>query len=169
MEQGIPNSIKLFKFASKSLLFSQRYKVEDFPRISALSNNQQDWVDVKLSFSLENRIPCIEGEVKLNMALTCQRCLDEINVHLNPKFKLGFVKNEQQSESLDDSFEIILNADEEFSTIEFITDEVLISTPMTPMHNYECASYQDKIPLEALKRENPFAILKQLKTQTRSK
>jgi hypothetical protein len=39
---------------------------------------------------------------------------------------LLLVQNEQQGEELDSSFEMILSTEDEFSTIEFITDEVLI-------------------------------------------
>ncbi len=165
MKQGIPEQIKLFKFSSRALFFSQSYKVRDFPRISDLVSNQDSTVDVGLGFSLKDgKIPCIKGEIKLDLALSCQRCLNEVSIHLEPKFQLAFVQNEQQSEELDSSFEAILGADDEFSTIEFITDEVLISIPMTPMHDYECASYQDTQPISEQKRENPFAILEQLKT-----
>jgi uncharacterized protein len=166
MQQGIPEIIKLFKFASKGLVFSQQYQVKDFPRISKLASNQKSTVDVALNFSLEEgKIPCVKGEVKLDLALTCQRCLNEVSIHLKPKFQLAFLKNEQQGENLEDCFETILNTDEEFSAIEFITDEVLISTPMTPMHEYECQLYEDTQPINTQKHENPFAILKQLKTK----
>jgi len=73
-----------------------------------------------------------------------------------------------QADELDDSFETILNADEEFSTIEFITDEVLITIPMIPMHSHDCQSYKDKSPIMEQKRENPFAVLEQLKNSNRS-
>jgi uncharacterized protein len=166
MKQGIPEIIKLFKFASRSFTFSQSYKVKDFPRISQLASNQESLVEVKLSFNLEEaRIPCIKGEVKLDLALDCQRCLNEVKIHLAPKFQLAFLHNEEQGELLDSRFETILNADEEFSTIEFITDEVLIAIPMTPMHEHECASYQDTQPINPQKRESPFAILEQLKNK----
>ncbi|WXT99863.1 MAG: Large ribosomal RNA subunit accumulation protein YceD [Catillopecten margaritatus gill symbiont] len=166
MKQGIPETIKLFKFASKGLVFSQTYKVSDFPRISKLSGNPDSPVTVEVNFSLEEgRIPCIKGGVKLDLDLTCQRCLNEVKIHLEPKFELAFIKNEQQGEGLGSNLEMILNTEEEFSTIEFITDEVLISVPMTPMHEHECVSYQDTQPITEQKRENPFAILKQLKTK----
>ncbi|ABL02242.1 protein of unknown function DUF177 [Candidatus Ruthia magnifica str. Cm (Calyptogena magnifica)] len=161
--QGIPDTIKLFNFSKKGLNFSHIYQVKDFPRMKKLLSNIDDEMKVELSFYIENNsIPCIEGVVKLNAMVNCQRCLNKVNLRLSPSFKLGFLKNEQQGETLDSSFETILNADEAFSTIEFITDEVLISIPMSPMHPHKCQSYQDK---ERIKQEkhNPFAILKQLK------
>ncbi|BBB22773.1 conserved hypothetical protein [Abyssogena phaseoliformis symbiont OG214] len=163
--QGIPDAIKLFSFAKKGLNLSHIYQVKDFPRMKKLLSNIDDEVKVELSFYIENNsIPCIEGIVKLNAVVDCQRCLNEVNLCLNPSFKLGFLKNEEQGETLDLSFETILNADEAFSTIEFITDEVLISIPMSPMHSHKCQSYQNK---ERIKQEkhNPFAILKHTKTQ----
>ncbi len=164
--QGIPANIKLLSFAKKGLIFSQTYSVKDFPRISEIVTNSGDKVSVELNFYIENnRIPCIEGQVKLEVALDCQRCLNEVKLQLNLVFKLAFIIHENQAEELDPSFETILNADEEFSTIEFITDEVLITIPMIPMHSHECQSYKDIIPVIEQKRENPFAILKQLKNK----
>ncbi len=161
--QTIPTQIKLFKFASKGLIFSQTYQVKDFPRISDLANNDDGVVEVELNFSLEGRrIPCIKGSVKLDLTLTCQRCLKGVDVNLQPSFNLAFVQNEQQGQDLDAGFETILSADEEFSAIEFITDEILISVPMTPMHEHECASYKETEVVQQEKPENPFAILKQL-------
>ncbi len=167
MEQGIPDKIKLFNFAKKGLIFSQQYQLKDFPRISNLASNINDSIDVELNFYLEKeKIPCIIGKIKLDVTLTCQRCLDDVSIHLEPNFKLGFLKNEQQGEELDSSFETILNTDEEFSTVEFITDEILISIPMIPKHSHKCVSYDNK-QVEEQKRENPFAILKQLKNSTK--
>ncbi|MBE8190146.1 MAG: hypothetical protein HAW58_04690 [Candidatus Thioglobus sp.] len=163
MKQGIPAQIQLFKFANKGLVFSQKYQVSDFPRISDLASNSNGLVEVELNFGLENKkIPCIKGQIKLDLSLICQRCLDGVMVHLEPDFNLAFLQNEQQGENLDDSFETILNADEEFSTIEFLTDEILICVPMIPLHQHKCGSYKNpKVALE--KPENPFAILKKLK------
>ncbi len=167
--QGIPTNIKLLSFSKKGLIFSQIFSVKDFPRINEIVTNPNDKVTVDLSFFIENnRIPCIEGSVKLEVALDCQRCLTEVKLQLNPVFKLAFIIHENQADELDDSFETILNADEEFSTIEFITDEVLITIPMIPMHSHDCQSYKDKSPIMKQKRENPFAVLEQLKNSNRS-
>ncbi|WP_428087383.1 YceD family protein [Candidatus Thioglobus sp.] len=167
--QGIPDNIKLLSFAKKGLIFSQIYSVKDFPRIRNIVTNINDKVSANLNFYLlNNKIPCIEGHVELEAVLDCQRCLEAVKLKLSPSFKLAFIIHEQQAEGLDPSFETILNTDEEFSTIEFITDEVLISIPMIPMHSHECQSYKDKEPVIEQKRKNPFAILEQLKNSHRS-
>ncbi|WP_190600814.1 YceD family protein [Candidatus Vesicomyidisocius sp. SY067_SCS001] len=162
--QGIPDIIKLFSFAKKGLNFSHIYKVKDFPRMKKLLSNIDDKIKVELSFYIKNNVvPCIKGSIQLNAVVDCQRCLNKVNIHLSPSFKIGFLKNEQQKENLDSSFETILNTDKTFSTIEFITDELLISIPMSPMHSYDCQSYQDKEWINSQDKYHPFARLKQLK------
>jgi uncharacterized protein len=167
MKQGIPEQIKLFKFASKELIFSQKYQLRDLPRIGKLVSNLDELVSVDLSFKLEkSNIPCIIGEIELKVAMTCQRCLEDVMISLNPQFKLAFLQNEEQGNELDSSYETVLNSNEEFSTIEFITDEVLISIPMIPMHSHECLTYKDIKSIEQQERESPFAILKNLDIKT---
>ena len=92
MKQGIPERIKLFKFASRSMNFSHIYQVKDFPRIGALVSNVDAPVNVELDFSLvDHKIPCIKGKIKLNVALTCQRCLNDVSIRLQPNFQLAFL------------------------------------------------------------------------------
>lgn len=164
--QGIPEQIKLFNFAKKNLSFSQTYQVRDFPRVSDILSNVDDEINVELDFYLlENKIPCIKGSIELNAQLKCQRCLDDVAIELAPKFNLAFIANEQQAQELDSSLETVLFQEEELSTIEFLTDEVLISIPMIPMHEHACVDLETNQDFDEQKRENPFAILKELKTR----
>lgn len=163
MKQKIPETIKPFQFATKSLKFLQDYQIKDFPRINTLASNSEAIVAVELNFSLEfGKIPCVKGEIELDVVLDCQRCLNEVSIHLQPNFKLAFLQNEQQGEELNLDFETILDSNEEFSSIDFITDEILISIPMIPMHDYTCVFTQNRQAIKEQKRKNPFAILKNI-------
>ncbi len=166
MKQGIPEKIKLYKFATRGLCFSKKYKLRDFPRVSKIASNLDDSVNVDLSFFLEkNNVPCIIGEIKLKLVTTCQRCLCDVDISLEPKFKLAYLNNEQQDGEIDSSYETILIKNEEFSSIELITDEILISIPMIPMHKNDCSMNIDAEILTNQKSESPFAILKQVKAK----
>jgi uncharacterized protein len=166
MKQDIPEKIKLFKFATRGLSFNKKYKLRDFQRVSMLASNLDDTVNVDLSFFLEkNNIPCVMGKIELKVIMTCQRCLGDVDISLKPKFKLAYLHNEQQGDEIDSSYETILIKDEELSSIEFITDEILISIPMIPMHINNCSIGIDKEILKNKKIESPFAILKQIKTK----
>lgn len=162
--QGIPPVIKLFNFAKKGLRFSGSYRIKDFPRIAALASNVEDNLTAELHFDIkEDKIPCIEGHIKADITLICQRCLEDVKIQINPSFKLAYLQNEEQGLGLDSSYEIVENSEKEFSTIEFLTDEMLLSIPMIPMHPHQCSSFKDQQELKQQERENPFAILKNIK------
>ncbi len=153
----------MLSFARKGLIFSAKYPLKDFPRISDLIKNTDDFCTVALEFSLERNIPCVRGTLKFDVLLTCQRCLNDLKISQNPNFNVAFLTNEHQKYEIDSSFETLLNTNQEFSTIDFLTDEILISLPMIPMHTHQCVAYQNHSP----QKHNPFAQLKHIQ-KTRS-
>ena len=80
-------------------------------------------------------------------------------------FKLAFVRHEQQAEGLDSSYELYITKveEEELLTIDIITDEILLSIPMAPSHDFDCNLIINKDEVVEESRENPFTILKNIK------
>ncbi|MGE4594223.1 MAG: YceD family protein [Gammaproteobacteria bacterium] len=135
----------------------------DFPELEKIASNKSDKVKVSLSFSFENdRTPCLNGVISLDIALSCQRCLEDIILDLNVEFNLGFVQNEGQGAGLDSRFELYVTEAEELSTIALISDEVLLAIPMVSLHNFDCATYKDTEQVVEQKKQNPFAMLKDI-------
>ena len=161
----LPKVIKLFNFAKKERNLEGVYKISSIPRISEIARNKEDNVKVDLSFYLENnKIPCIKGVINLNIILDCQRCLEALPIELKVDFKLAFVRHEQQAEGLDSSYELyVTKENEELLTIDIITDEILLSIPMAPSHDFDCNLIIDKDEVVEESRENPFTILKNIK------
>ena len=115
-------------------------------------------------FYLENnKTPCIKGIINLNIILDCQRCLEALPIELKVDFKLAFVRHEQQAEGLDSSYELYVTKEEELLTIDIITDEILLSIPMAPSHDFDCNLIINKDEVVEESRENPFTILKNIK------
>ena len=160
----LPKVIKLFNFAKKERSLGGVYKISSIPRISEIARNKEDNVKVDLSFYLENnKTPCIKGIINLNIILDCQRCLEALPIALKVDFKLAFVRHEQQAEGLDSSYELYVTKEEELLTIDIITDEILLSIPMAPTHDFDCNLIIDKDEVVEESRENPFTILKNIK------
>ena len=161
----LPKVIKLFNFAKKERSLGGVYKISSIPRISEIARNKEDNVKVDLSFYLENnKTPCIKGIINLNIILDCQRCLEALPIELKVDFKLAFVRHEQQAEGLDSSYELyITKEEEELLTIDIITDEILLSIPMAPSHDFDCNLIINKDEVVEKSRENPFTILKNIK------
>ena len=111
-----------------------------------------------------NKTPCIKGIINLNIILDCQRCLEALPIELKVDFKLAFVRHEQQAEGLDSSYELyVTKEEEELLTIDIITDEILLSIPMAPSHDFDCNLIINKDEVVEESRENPFTILKNIK------
>ena len=162
----LPKTIKLFKFARKKASLHGDYKISAMPRISEIARNTEDRIKVALSFYLENdKTPCIKGIIKANIILDCQRCLEALPLELNVLFNLAFVRHESQAEELDTSFEIYnIGEEEDLDSIDLITDEILLSIPMAPSHDFDCSLKIDK-EKEIVEKisKNPFDVLKNIK------
>ena len=161
----LPKKINFFNFAKKEVKLNGDFKVSELSRLSEIASNENDKVEVDLSFRLENgRIPCVEGIIKSSLVLDCQRCLDSLQIDLRVPFDIAFARNELAAESLDDKFEIYLIGDnEELEIKDLITDEILLSIPMAPSHDYDCGYKTDKGNIVKEVREHPFDVLKNIK------
>jgi len=164
LNKSLPNQLKLFNFAKKEISFSGIYQVSDLPKISEIARNKKDNVKVDLSFYLENdKTPCIDGIIQLDIILACQRCLDDLSIALEVNFNLAFVRHNQDSEELESHYEIYVIEDEELATHDLISDEILLSIPMVPTHDYDCIKEINEQEIVEGKSENPFAILRKIK------
>ena len=167
MEKAIklPRKINFFNFSKKEVKINGDYKISDLSRLSEIASNVSDKVDVDLSFHLENgKIPCVEGIIKLKLVLDCQRCLNNLDLDLKVTFGIAFVRNEFHVDSLDDKFELyLIGEDEELDTKNLITDEILLSIPMAPSHDFECGFKTDIEEVVDEVREHPFDALKNIK------
>jgi uncharacterized protein len=161
----LPKTIKLFNFAKKEVNFFGKYKISNVPRVSDLARNIEDYLNVNLSFHLENgKTPCVKGIIDSKIVLDCQRCLDVLDLDLKVLFNLAFVRYESQAVGLDKVYEVyVLGENDELDTLDLISDEILLSLPMSPTHEFDCNLKVDpKIKVEKA-RENPFDVLKNIK------
>ena len=164
LNKSLPSQLKLFNFAKKEVSLSGLYQISDFPKISEIANNKKDNVKVDLSFYLKNnKTPCVDGIIELDIVLACQRCLDDLSIILKIDFNLAFVRYEKQGEELDSYYEIYVTEEDELATYDLISDEILLSIPMVPTHDYDCIKEINGQEIVEEKSENPFAILKKLK------
>ena len=161
----LPKTLKLYNFAKKEVNLHGECKISNMPRVSEIAKNDNDSVEVDLSFYLDNgKTPCVKGIIDLKVVLDCQRCLDDLEINLNIPFKLAFVKYENKADGLDNSYEIYhVGEIEEIETIDLMTDEILLSIPMVPSHNFECGLKVDQEKIMEEVHKHPFDVLKNLK------
>jgi len=163
LNKSLPDQLKIFNFAKKEISLSGLYQISDFPKISEIASNKTENVRVDFSFYLNNnKTPCVDGIIELDIVLACQRCLDDLSIALKINFNLVFVKHNQESEEIDSHYEIYVIEEDELAIHDLISDEILLSIPMVPTHDYDCIKEINKQETAEGKSENPFAILKKL-------
>ena len=164
LNKSLPVQLKPFNFAKKEISLSGIYQISDFPKIREISRNDKENVRVDLSFYLKNnKTPCVKGIIELDIVLECQRCLDDLSMKLKVSFNLAFIKHDQESDELDSHIELYVIEEEELATHDLISDEILLSIPMVPTHDYGCIKEINEHEIVEAKSKNPFAILKKLK------
>jgi uncharacterized protein len=102
------------------------------------------------------------------LPLTCQRCLEPVDVHLAVDRSFRFVADEQTAAAEDDEAEEdLLAISRAFDLLGLVEDELLMEVPVVPRHAVCPAPVQlsaaDPDFEEAAPPQNPFAALKVLK------
>ena len=107
--------------------------------------------------------PYIRGNLEVTLKLVCQRCLNPFDLPLGNEINIGLVRSDEELERLPGHYEPMLLTTDEVSLLTLIEDEILLSVPMVPVHEdascYAAGPLDDTGPV----KENPFAILRQLK------
>jgi len=108
-------------------------------------------------------------EATATVSLTCQRCLQPVQEHLDLSRAFLFVRDEDLAASLDaDSEDDVLALSKHLDALELVEDELLLSLPLVPRHD-TCPQplpvSSTELPEDAADeaRPNPFAALASLK------
>lgn len=100
-------------------------------------------------------------QVKGELAMTCQRCLEPVRIAIDSSRRIIFAAN---AEALETQYEAddsdVVDLEDEVDVAVLIEDEVLLSLPLAPMHAPgACKPSEAPLPTQA---QSPFAALAQL-------
>ena len=170
MLDQLPILINPVSFCERGKELKGSFKISELTRLSDSLLDNSGVVKVKFSFDKEGRVPTIQGEIKANLVLECQSCLDKVIYPIDRKIKLGVVLNMEQADRLASDCEPLVLSDEKISLIALIEDELLLALPDFPRHQHTCVELDDgeTIAIENAQNEqvnsnNPFSVLAKLK------
>jgi uncharacterized protein len=108
-------------------------------------------------------------KAQVTLSLTCQRCLEPVEVSVSVDRSFRFVPDEEMAAAQDDeSEEDVLALGRSFDAVELIEDELLMEIPLAPAHEtcppVKLAVADSSFESATDRRENPFASLGRLKT-----
>jgi uncharacterized protein len=108
----------------------------------------------------------VRGTLQCEVRLTCQRCLQPVDVALSGDILWGLVRDEKAAGQLDRKLDPIVLDDGELWLRQAIEDELLLLVPIMPTHDMcDTGWTSDPEPDLAPARVSPFGVLSALKTE----
>ncbi len=134
-------------------------------------------VEYTLRFGLdEGGVPMVTGTVQTALVLECQRCMEGMTWPVAAKIRLGIASSRKAAEQLPASYEPLVVSEADITVATLIEDELILALPSIAMHEIdECPQGEAFLGLKegsekvgpedksTPKRENPFAVLAELK------
>lgn len=169
--EPLPNSLDVRKAATRGVTVTGALKPVNLQRVRDLLATDEGLMQVTLAFSKdeENRY-LIQVSVTADVAMTCQRCLEPMPVHLETDNLLAVVWNDEYASELPRYLEALIVAEEPCNLWELVEDELMLGMPAFSYHpQSDCNEILNEIskPLpgepEDEGKPNPFNVLAQLK------
>jgi len=149
-------------------------------------NTEQVNVDLVFSVDASGQAN-ISGRVQAQVYIVCQRCMQPMPWGIDEAVSLAIVRSEQQVDQIPSCYEPLIVTEDAVSLLELVEDELLLAMPAVALHEVDqCAAQplddtiqHDELkkrgqpasvkPQQNVKRENPFAVLEQLRSNNKNK
>lgn len=172
MSPRLPDFVDPWRIADPGKVFSGRAAIADLPRLAKAVLDPQGEVELELEFSRDARNrACLQGFVKADLILECQRCLTPMRLSLESQLNLALVESMDEAERLPEHYDPLLLKESRVRLLDIVEDELLLAMPAVPRHEPgECRSNQcyepERNPAEHEEltgKSSPFAVLAELK------
>lgn len=167
----LPVKIEPSRYAIGKREIDASVELSSLPRIKEYLRHVDGSIRVKLSFARDeqNRV-VIHMHTDGVLALTCQRCLDELSWPVHSEHIVCPVASESEVALLPESYEPVLLEEDFISPVAIVEEELILNLPLIPMHaeedcsNIKNSAYYGRVDInEAESEPNPFALLAELK------
>jgi uncharacterized protein len=163
----LPESIDPIQLAERGVQLTGTLPLKGMPRVSQGSLDGSGDVVVDLSFerSVGEKIFLMRGALHVRLRVTCQRCLEAMDLDLEASPWLILVKAGERLASQEDDADVLV-VDKPLSLSTLVEDELLLALPMVPMHEPNrcpAKSYVARDGHIGQARKNPFAVLRKMK------
>lgn len=164
MSPDLPQHIEPARLADHQESLTGSLGLENMHRLQALVENPDARITFHLTFDRDDSgAVVISGDFSTDLVMRCQRCLEPLAVHLDKTIRIGWINSEAEAEVLPAELEPLLAEDDRIALAQLIEDEVLLGLPMAPLHEPGACAAADLLQELTPERENPFAVLKDLK------
>jgi uncharacterized protein len=167
-EKFIPEHIDPYRFAEQSLELDGFVKISDMSRLLNSVNSAEGLANVHLQFGIDQQgLTYLKGNIKADLTLQCQRCMEPFIYEIISDFALGIVSTLDEANALPGHYEPALAKEGSLALRELIEDELILNLPIIPRHDPNVCKAQFPADDEKHKESNtnPFHVLASLKVQ----
>ena len=167
MQGKLKQHYQIHKEVSRNGYFQGQLDVEKLSRLCELLASDQGGITLKFEFKNSDfEVPMITGEIQTSLQIECQRCLQAMETELGFDFKL--LVDAADDIVRESSLDTIYSEDGNIDIFEVVEDEIILALPLVSMHPHDtCNAHWQAADnnQEPVVRENPFSVLKDLKTK----
>lgn len=169
-ETKLPHTIDLAKFTEQCSHLEGVVALADMARLQEILHCKQNLGEAEVSVEGgidQQGLRYLKGRVIADVPLQCQRCLQIMVTHLDIKFLLSPVYNDEEAAQLPQAYEAFYLTRAEVDLLTIIEDELMLALPLAPKHNAkECtAAMRGATEVHEEKRPHPFAKLAEFKSK----
>ncbi|WP_304638413.1 YceD family protein [Pseudomonas sp.] len=173
MSGPIPAHIEPRRLIDRNIVLNGTVPADRMPRLSALLDAPAGDVQVELSFARDEQgLSTMHGHYQVEVALICQRCLEQVMVQLDSECDVAFVGSDEAAKNLPGYYEPVILDEDKLDLHALIEDELLLALPAVPMHPMDTCQHppgyepDEAEPEEEAEKPNPFSVLAKLKRDT---
>lgn len=109
-------------------------ELNSLSRLAPMLRDTRGNVNGRFRFHSEGGLAAAVGRLQATLALTCQRCLDEVAVPVDTECRLVFAEQEWVDLQLPADYELVTTHGGRISLAELVEDELLLALPLVAMH-----------------------------------
>ncbi|KAA0875463.1 YceD family protein [Nitrincola tapanii] len=163
----LPKKADPRKLAERGVQIQGCVEISALPRLVSFLSSDAGTAEATLDFTVDDQhLRTVSGQVTARVEMTCQRCLEPVQIDLSAEVKLAVVLNEEQARNLPGYYDPLLTQEEEVALWPIIEDELILTLPSIPKHA-SCqiqTSFGDAGTVRSeQEKPNPFSVLAGLK------
>lgn len=121
-------------------LLQRRFRTPQLPRLSE-AGVQAVHVDAEYRFSLVLARPAVSGQVRGEVVMRCQRCMQPVSIPLQDDFQVLVVERERSDEP--EGFEPVIAVATRLDLAWLAEEQLLLALPLVPLHEEMCVQLDD--------------------------
>ena len=167
----LPATIDPIQLAERGARLTGTLPLKSMPRLTQTCRDDAGdvFVDLRFERGEGERVYLMRGTLHASLRVTCQRCLEAMDLSIDASPWLLLMRPEAGRDRLDDETDILV-VDKPLSLNALVEDELLLALPMVPTHDMSECPASAYVGKEMGGRDgveerktNPFAALGKLK------